>query len=127
MRFTTYGYDVLIRDAFRCHGADLFLHYPDSTAKTALSTMSIVDRTYFHRDGYIYHPSYQSLFADNEAQEVAKLRGRYLYIDTQIFDHYHPSYGMVPFDEQYIRQQSLWGEDEKNYNARKAHNFYLDV
>jgi len=127
MRFTVYGWDHLIRDGFRCNGDDLFLHYPDSTAKGMLSTMSIMDRKYFERDGYIYHPSYKSLFADNEAQEVAQMRGRYLYMGTQIFDHFHPAYGLAEWDEQYYRQQALWNEDEANYNYRKSHNFCLDA
>lgn len=126
MRFTVYGWDELIREGFRCNGKDKFLHYPDSTAKNALPTMSIMDRTYFDRDGYIYHPSYKSLWADNEAMDVAKLRGCYVYMGIQIFDHFHPAYGLTPWDEQYQRQQGFWEEDELNYKLRKAHNFYLN-
>lgn len=126
MRFTVYGWDTLIRDGFRCNGDDLFLHYPDSTAKGMLSTMSIMDRKYFERDGYIYHPSYKSLWCDNEAQDVAKLRGRYRYMGIQIFDHFHPAYGMAQWDEQYQRQQKDWDADEKNYYYRKENNFFLN-
>lgn len=126
MRFTVYGWDELIREGFRCNGEYLFLHFPDSTARNMLPTMSVMDRKYFERDGYIYHPSYKSLFADNEAMEVSQRRGCYRYMGTQIFDHYHPAYGHVPWDEQYERQQALWGEDEVNYNLRKLHNFYID-
>src|SRR5580692_437276 len=127
MRFTVFGYDDLIRDGFRCNGDDLFLHYPDSTAKNMLSTMSIMDRKYYERDGYIYHPSYQSVWCDNEAQDVTKIRGRYRYMGIQIFDHYHPAYGQVPWDAQYQHQQNFWNEDEANYNYRKSHNFFLDA
>lgn len=126
MRFVVYGWDTLIRDGFRCNGDDLFLHFPDSTAKGMLSTMSIIDRKYFDRDGYIYHPSYKSLWCDNEAQDVAQIRGRYRYMGTQIFDHYHPAYGMAEWDEQYQRQQKDWDADEKNYYYRKSNNFFLD-
>lgn len=126
MRFTEYGWDELLREGLRCNGEDLFLHYPDSTAKTMLATMSVMDRKYYERDGYIYHPSYKSLWCDNEAIEVAERRGRYRYMGIQIHDHYHPAYGHVPWDEQYERQQLLWGEDERNFYSRKANNFYLD-
>lgn len=126
MRFTVYGWDELIREGFRCNGSDKFLHYPDSTAKNALATMSIMDRIYYDRDGYIYHPSYQSLWCDNEAMEVAKRRGCYVYMGVQIFEHYHPAYGMVPWDEQYERQQKFWGEDELNYRYRLSNNFFLN-
>lgn len=124
MRFTVFGYDEIIRDAIKHYGPDVFLHYPDSTAKHILPTMSIMDRTYFERDGYIYHPSYKSLWCDNEAIDVARMRGRYRFIEQQIFDHYHPAYGMVPWDEQYRRQQGLWEEDYQNYLNRQSKRFY---
>lgn len=127
MRFTVFGWDQIIREGFRCNGEDLFLHYPDSTARNSLPTMSVMDRAYFERDGYIYHPSYLSLWCDNEAQDVAKMRGRYRYMGIQIFDHFHPAYGHVPWDPQYERQQAYWGEDEKNYYHRKSKNFFLDA
>lgn len=127
MRFTVYGWDELVREGVRINGPDCFLHYPDSTAGIALSTMSIIGRAYYERDGFIYHPDYQSLFCDNEAQEVAQIRGRYFYMGLQIFDHYHPSYGLVPFDEQYTRQQALWNEDELRYKYRKSKTYFLDV
>lgn len=125
MRFTVHGWDELIRDGFRINGLDKFLHYPDSTAKHMLPTMSIMGRKYFERDGYIYHPSYKSLWCDNEAMEVAKFRGCYVYMGIQIFDHYHPAYGLAQWDEQYHRQQGFWNEDELNYIYRKSKNFFL--
>lgn len=127
MRFQVYGYDQLIREGVRCNGPDVFLHYPDSTAQNMLPTMSIMDRTYFERDGYIYHPSYSSLWCDNESMAVAQARGRYFYMGIQIFDHYHPAYGHVPWDEQYTRQQSFWNEDEINFIYRKSKNFFIDA
>jgi len=127
MRFTVYGWDELIREGFRCNGPDKFLHYPDSTAKNMLATMSIMDRTYFERDGYIYHPAYKSLWCDNHAQDVAKLRGCYVYMGTQIFDHFHPAYGMAQWDALYQLGQSFWNEDEIVYRYFQSHNFFLDA
>jgi hypothetical protein len=87
--------------------------------------MSIMGRKYYERFGYIYHPSYQSLWCDNEAMEVAQMLGKYWYMGIQLFDHLHPAYNLAPWDEQYTRQQGLWGVDEANYIERKRHNFYL--
>ena len=127
MKFVVYGWDHLVREGVRCNGPDVFLHYPDSTAKQMLPTISVMDRVYYERDRYFYHPSYKSLWCDNEAMDVAKLRGRYRYLGIQIYDHYHPAYGHVPWDEQYEQQQRFWGEDEKNYYDRKANKFYLNA
>jgi hypothetical protein len=121
-----YGWDQLIREGVRCNGPDVFLHYPDSTAKNMLPTMSVMDRTYYDRDKFIYYPEYWSVFCDNEVMEVAKMRGRYIYTGIQIYDHFHPAYGHVPWDEQYHRQQAMWGHDEALYKERAANKFYLD-
>lgn len=124
-KFVAYGWDELIREGFQ-HNApdfDAFLFYPDSTAKNMLPTMSILGRKYYERDGYIYHPAYKSLFADNEAMEIAQQRGKLLYMGIQIFDHWHPAYGLSEWDEQYRVQQAMWGEDEATFNDRKSKNF----
>lgn len=129
MKMTAYGWDTLIRDGFRINAPDYdgFLHYPDSSAGIALSTMHVVGKKYHDRFGYIFHPSYISLWADNENQDVAKKLGKYFYMGIPIFDHYHPAYRMVEWDEQYRRQQDdkIWAKDELNFNERKEKNFGL--
>lgn len=127
MRFIAHGWDTLIRDGFRINAPDLdgWLHYPDSTAKNMLATMSIIGRKYFERDGYIYHPSYLSLWSDNEEMLKAQKRGKYHYMGIQIYDHLHPAYGLSEWDIQYKIQQNYWGVDEENFKKRAARNFDL--
>lgn len=129
MRFTAHGFDQLIREGFQhnCPDLDGFLHYPDTTAKNSLCTMSIIGRKYYERDKYIYNPAYLSLFADNEAMEVAKMRGKYWYMGLPILDHLHPAYGLAPWDDQYHQQQNLWPVDEAVFNERKKNNFYEPI
>lgn len=127
MRFIVFGWDEIIREGFRCNGDDLFLHYPDNDAKQMLSTMSIMDRKYYDRDGWIYHPGFKSLWADNFAMDLAQRRGRYRYLGIQIFYHYHPAYGHVPYDEQYSRQQAFWDEDEAFYKYLKTQPIFTDA
>jgi hypothetical protein len=125
MRFIIDGFDTIIRDAVREHGPRCFLHFPDQDAGEALCTMTIEDRFYYNLDKYIYHPSYKSLWADNEAMEKAKLRDRYFFINTRIFDHLLPAMGHLPRDAQFNYQQSFWNEDKANYEKRKEMNFGL--
>ncbi len=126
MRWTFYGFDEIIRQEFRDGDFDKLLHVPDTDAKHYLATYYIAGKTYYNRFGYIYHPSYKSLFADNEVQDIAQKLGKYKYVDCPgMLFHEHPSYQHVPFDDQYREQQALWGEDEMNYNQRKARNFDL--
>lgn len=125
MRWTFYGFDQILRTEFN-GDLDKLLHVPDTDAKHLLATYYIAGRTYFERFGYIYHPSYKSLWCDNENQDIAHRLGKYKYVDCPgMLFHEHPSYQHVPFDEQYKEQQGFWNDDEANYNRRKAQNFGL--
>lgn len=128
MKATIYGFDQYIRMQFEEHfpDGDGLIHLEDCDAKDRVPTLHIVGRKYFDRDGFIYNPVYESLFADNEAMEVAILRGRYKYVPGLVYQHLLPSYGHLPEDAMYRRQQDIgWTRDQAIFNERKARNFYL--
>lgn len=130
MRFNIYGFDQMIRVDMNQHfpNFDGLLHYPDQDAKEYLATMYIAGKKWWEfRGKNIYHPSYQSLFCDNEEMECAQKMGKYKYCGYQINVHYNPAYGHLPKDEKFLHDQSLWGLDELNYHERKAKNFYLNT
>lgn len=136
MVFIEMGFDEDIRDSFieRKYSErhydeytllDQFLHFPDGN-RNDLCTMSIIGRGYYDKDGYIYNPEYKSLFCDDEAQQVAKQRGCYKYIDKQIFEHKHPAYGKAVFDEQYQKTEAIGNSvDRETFLRRKEINFGL--
>jgi len=130
MVFNRMGFDDVIRTQFYENGVeaapnlDLCLHFPDGNT-TELITMSILGRKFFDRFGYIYHPSYVSLFCDNEQTDVSKMLGCYRFVDTRIFDHLHPAFAKAISDEQYEHTESYWHIDEKNYTMRRQMNFGL--
>lgn len=126
--FTTIDFDGMIRRyAKQFADTDFFLHFPDSNHKPwdALCTMSIIGRDYYERDGYVYHPSYESVYCDNEAQEVAKNRNRYLFCPEYIFEHLHCAYGKAPIDSQYKKTESpaVHRKDKMNFERRKRVGF----
>lgn len=118
--FIKKGFDEDIRQSFT--DLDKFIHFPDGNRKD-LATMSIMGYKYYMRDKYIYHPSYKSVYCDNEAQEVAQLRGCYIFNDIHIFNHEHPAYMKANYDGLYSRNDHHYFKDEVNYNNRKKHNF----
>lgn len=128
MVFTAQGFDEVIRLAFGGN-TDLFVHFSDGYQKSNISTMSIMGRKYFERDGYIYHPDYKSLWCDVEATEVAKLRGCYKYMgdNINILTHLHVAWGKAEWDDLYKRNENpaMWSHDEKLYHERKARNYDL--
>jgi len=128
MIFNIFGFDTMI-------GVDMLnwfpdydglLHYPDQDARDVLATMYIAGRKWWEfRGKNIYHPSYKSLWCDNEEQLAAKICGKYKYCGYQINVHNNPAYGHLPKDEMFERQQSDWNEDEENFYKRKLLNFDL--
>lgn len=128
MRFHIYGFDDMIRVDMNAllPEFDGILHYPDQDAKSALATLYVAGRKWFEfRDRKIYHPSYKSLWCDNEEQDVAKMLDKYRYPGYNICLHLNPVYGHLPRDPLFNEQQGHWGIDEKNYHERKARNFDL--
>lgn len=122
MWFIKKGFDELIRE--HCT-EDTFVHFPDQATGDKLCTYSIMDVIYFRRTGYVYNPAYKSLWADNEATEVAKALGRYKFIDEKILEHRHHAWGLAVKDAQYIKTESFYWSDQKVYENRKAINFDL--
>lgn len=124
MVFIEWGFDSVIRK--HC-GADDYVHFPDGHANERLCTYSIMGKDYFNRFGYIYNTDYHSVYCDNEQMEVAKLLGKYKYINHKILRHEHPAWGYGAADDLLKRT-----EDPKNYKSdhdiyikRKAINFGL--
>src|SRR5690606_2676961 len=63
-----HGYDKIIIDRM-CESfsdTDGVLHFNDGYTGQKLATIPIMGRRYYDRFHYVYHPSYKSLWADNE-------------------------------------------------------------
>ena len=132
MLFIQNGYDVIIEEEMKKYfpDGDCLLHFPDQNQGMNCMTMSIMDKKYYDRFNYIYHPDYESLECDMEAMEVAIRLGRYKFINKKIFQHYHPSFGQVPYDNQYDKTEgrfdpSIRQRDADTFNRRKKNNFDL--
>ena len=126
MIITSSSFADLLRNHYKDWGLDVFLHLPDGYANEKLATMSILGKTYYNRFGYIYHPSYQSVYCDNEAMEVAKEMNCYKYLNFHVFKHLHPSnIGTSVMDAQYVVTENpeLHKRDQLNYMCRRAKKF----
>lgn len=128
IRWTAKGFDDIIR---RDMEEDTFLHYPEPWAdkqcaiqnKAPISIVSIMDRTYYERFNYVYHPSYISLWSDNEATEVARRLKRHKWVNEIIFSHDHPQAGKSQMDMQYRITESFYNKDKINFNRRMSRGF----
>jgi glycosyltransferase involved in cell wall biosynthesis len=88
----------------------------DGNRKDDLLCMSILTRTRYEEQGYMYHPDFFSMYSDNYFSVKAFEDG--VVIDARerlVFNHNHPLFGKGQWDETYIRSNS-----DENYAKGKA-------
>lgn len=132
MVFKQRGWDQKIINSSRAiwgDSLDWYGHWNDSYVGPALATMSIMGRTYYERDQYIYHPSYKSFSCDAESYYVAVARGRHHYFPEILFKHeLHPTYSRRHGNDSTYKKNSHFTEhDTKNYFERLNKNFDLNL
>lgn len=117
------GWDEVLRKEFG-KNLDQCIHHNDGYLGNRLQTMVIFGRKYFDRFGYLYHPDYISLWADNHQMEVAKKLKKYKYFDQVLFKHHHYTNDpTVPKDKQYQFTESFYLRDKLTYEKHKSNNF----
>lgn len=119
-----HGYDETIRNemASRYPDTDGVLWFNDGN-RTDLNTLTIMGRRYYERFGYLYHPSYRSLYCDKELTIVGNLLKRQAYIDRVIIRHEHPDYGYGSHDEVYAANDLRKNRDLVVFMRRQSMNF----
>lgn len=128
MEFIVYGFDNIIREKFKQLYPDFDgnLHFNDGFAQDRVCAMSIMGKKYFQRFNYIYHPSYISLWCDNEYTEVARMLRKITYFPNPIFKHNHPAnIPTIKPDEQLKKTESFYSADGKTYHERKLKHFNI--
>jgi hypothetical protein len=121
------SFDYIIRKSFEQFFPDMdgIIHYNDGFTQDKLITLPVMGRKYYERFGYIYHPSYKSLWCDNEMTDVARKLQKVVYVEQPIFRHNHFSNVGGYMDEQLRHTESFSAVDNQNYENRKSRNFDL--
>lgn len=110
---------LVMRDDSPIYNLDQALWFFDGH-QHRICTLVIMGRERYEKFGYLYHPSYISLWCDNEWTEVNQPKK----IDTILFKHEHPAWGgQVPMDALYQRNEAYFERDRMNYERRKQLNF----
>lgn len=120
MVFTKKGFDNVIRQ--HC-GPDDFLLFPEKYAVSQsnkgrnelIVIMLCMGFDYYQRDKQLFHPAFKSLFCDNFATNLAKIRKRLKTVNEDIFYHAHPAAGYGKKDAQLQHTESFWNEDKATY------------
>lgn len=128
---------IVVSDDFSCpeHWDTLLLEAlqgkSDYCVKTqdglqpTLMTLPIMDRVYYERFGYIYHPSYRHMFCDQEMTAVAHMLGKAVTLPL-LFPHNHYSTGKFKKDAITIRNNATWVQGETVFNERLKSNFGIE-
>ena len=119
------GYDEVIRSHMmaRFPNTDGIVWVNDGTQGHNLNTLSILGRQMYERFGYIYHPSYKSLFCDTEFTDYCTPANS-VYIPFCLIRHEHPGTGFPERgDALYVKNQSYWNDDMFNYISRKTYPY----
>ncbi len=121
------GYDNIIREGFKNFFPDTdgVLWFSDGYQKRNLNTLCILGKKYYDRFGYIYHPSYKSLWSDNEFTMVANMLNKQKYFDSVIIRHVKPGIVDKPYDNLYVKNQKYDNEDRMNFIKRQKQKFFL--
>jgi len=75
-------------------------------------TMPVMDRVYYNRTGYIYHPEFKHLFCDTYMTCVADITGRKLTSDL-VFHHDNPGHFGKPIDDVNRKNDATWQQGEE--------------
>lgn len=129
--FLVKGFDSLIVEHMKKYfpDGDGVLHYPDTHGRWELSVLSIMGRKYYDRFNYLYFPGYESMWADNEYTDVAKILNCWRFIPMRIYEHKHHIWGYCMADALNVRNDNtaLYVKDNQLYCQRKAHNFGINI
>lgn len=123
MTVQKHGYDKIIYDDMMKYYSDLdgALHYSDGRVGQQLLTLSIMGKKMYDYFGYIYHPSYTSLYCDNEFHDSVYKMNKCKYIDNVIIKHDWVNY--TGRDPLHLRNESYYNSDAVIFERRKRHGF----
>lgn len=97
----------------------------DDGLQPTLITMPILDRVYYERYGYVYHPEFKHMHCDEELTCVALMTGKYIKLDL-LFPHNHYSTGKTLMDGLNARNNSTWKHGQATLDAHAKNNFGIE-
>lgn len=78
-------------------------------------TMPVMDRAYYDRFGYVYHPDFRHMFCDTWLTHQAEALGRIIVRNDILFQHNHYCVGKSKRDEINTRADSTWEQGKAVY------------
>lgn len=102
-----------------------FVAKVDDGLQPTLVTMPVMDRVYYERYGYIYHPDFLHMHCDEELTCVALMTGKYIKLPL-IFPHNHYTTGKTKKDELNARNDATWAHGAATLERHAKNNFGIE-
>lgn len=118
-----YLWDSKLKDQLQ--GKSDFVLKTDDEYQPTLVSLPIMDRIFYERYAYVYHPDYLHMFCDQEMTAVALMTGKYLKSSLK-FPHYHYTTGKTEKDDINVKNDLTWRQGETLFNERLKTNFGIE-
>lgn len=121
------AWDVIIINEFKKHeDQPAVLQFNDGIRDDIL-TLPVMNGEAYELLGYLYHPKYISMYADNDLTDTCKRLGIYHKTGEQLAEHLHYSIGKSELDATYKKENSkvAYEYGKRLYEYRKKLNFPL--
>ena len=129
IKWVVAGFDTEIKEAFKRHFPKLdgTVHFPEKHGGENTIIVSMLGVNLYKQLGHLYHPSYESVYCDNEFTEKTKMMKKYAFINKTLFLHLHPIWNAAAWDSLYRKNEApeYYQKDRETYLKRKSNNFDL--
>jgi hypothetical protein len=129
IEFTMKGFDYEIECDMQKYAPklDFVIHYPDQVPQSGRNqiTMPVLGHEFINYFGWIYEPSFKSVWCDTYMLKLSKRLNKHKFIDKHLYLHNHPIWLKQPYDELMKRNESLYQEDSITYFKLIANDFSL--
>lgn len=121
------NWDVKLKKAFE--GQENKVLKTDDGTQGWIVTLPILDRAYYNRIGFIYHPDFRHMFADTYMTHRADAEGNLLFRKDLLFKHEHYGTKATKKDALNERNDKTWNQGEEVYlrEVRNAFGCGLDI
>ena len=120
-------WDDIIVEVMDHHGYDIGVKFWDGLRpkQDPLMTLPVMGWKLYEAIGHLYHPSYTSLYSDNEMTQVCSMLGKFVRVDYCIFQH---QWTPEPFDELHARNenQEMYKIDGAIFEQRQKEKFDIE-
>lgn len=121
------NWNILLKDKINTESELYAILVNDGISKGDILSIPILSKALYDKLGYIYHPEFFSLFADNALLDVCKKLNCLIDARDILFQHHHYINGKAIFDETYQKENSKYAYEYGKlvYKKLKERNFDL--